>query len=89
MRIRIRIRSRNTAFVDHFCPPGSGSGSTDPIGSGSIPDPQPWGSSLFINENIFSHLKALPGGCAPLHAGRLAAGVRPVGPGHERPDVRR
>jgi hypothetical protein len=27
--------------VGHFCPPGSGSGSTDPIESGSNPDPQP------------------------------------------------
>ncbi len=31
-------------FMGHFCPPGSGSGSTDPIESGSFwyPDPQPW-----------------------------------------------
>ncbi len=31
-------------FVGHFCPPGSGSGSTDPIESGSNQDPdsQPW-----------------------------------------------
>jgi hypothetical protein len=30
--------------VGHFCPPESGSGSTDPIESGSNPDPdpQPW-----------------------------------------------
>ncbi len=32
--------------MGHFCPPGSGSGSTDPIESGSHtdtdPDPQPW-----------------------------------------------
>ncbi len=42
-----------------------------------------------MNETFFLLLKALPGGCAPLHAGRLAAGVRPVGPGHERPHVRR
>jgi hypothetical protein len=28
-------------FVGHFCPPGSGSGSTDPIESGSNPDPDP------------------------------------------------
>jgi hypothetical protein len=28
-------------FVGHFCPSGSGSGSTDPIESGSNPDPQP------------------------------------------------
>ncbi len=27
-------------FVDHFCPPGFGSGSRDPIESGSNPDPQ-------------------------------------------------
>ncbi len=43
------IRIRNTAFVGHFCPPGSGSTEgTDPIESGSITDPdtaadpQPW-----------------------------------------------
>jgi hypothetical protein len=28
-----------STFVGHFCPPGSGSGSTDPIESGSNPDP--------------------------------------------------
>jgi hypothetical protein len=27
--------------MGHFCPPGSKSGSTDPIESGSDPDPQP------------------------------------------------
>ncbi len=27
--------------MGHFCPPGSGSGSIDPIESGSNPDPQP------------------------------------------------
>jgi hypothetical protein len=27
-----------STFVGHFCPPGSGSGSTDPIESGSDPD---------------------------------------------------
>ncbi len=26
-------------FVGHFCPPGSGYGSRDPIESGSNPDP--------------------------------------------------
>ncbi len=31
-----------STYVGHFCPPGSGSGSTDPIKSGSSPDPQPW-----------------------------------------------
>ncbi len=31
-----------STFVGHFCPPGSGSGSTDPIECGSNPDPQPW-----------------------------------------------
>jgi hypothetical protein len=32
-----------STFVGHFCPPGSGSGSTDPIeyGSNADPDPQP------------------------------------------------
>jgi hypothetical protein len=35
-----------SAFVGHFCPPGSGSGSTDPIEYGSNPDPQPW---LFLS----------------------------------------
>ncbi len=30
-----------STFVGHFCPPGSGSESTDPIESGSNPDPQP------------------------------------------------
>ncbi len=29
-----------STFLGHFCPPGSGS--TDPIESGSNPDPQPW-----------------------------------------------
>jgi hypothetical protein len=30
-----------STFVGHFCPPGSGSGSTGPIESGSNPDPDP------------------------------------------------
>jgi hypothetical protein len=30
-----------STFVGHFCPPGSGSGSTALIESGSNPDPQP------------------------------------------------
>jgi hypothetical protein len=37
---------KNSTFVGHFCPPGSGSGSTDPIESESHPNtdpnPQPW-----------------------------------------------
>ncbi len=35
-----------STFVGHFCPSGSGSGSTDPIESGSNPDPQPCFSRL-------------------------------------------
>jgi hypothetical protein len=30
-----------STFVGHFCPPGSGSGSTERVESGSNPDPQP------------------------------------------------
>ncbi len=51
-----------STFVGHFCPPGSGS--TDPIESGSNwdPDPQPWFS--------------LPGVCVEiLLSGVVAAGV--------------
>ncbi len=40
-----------STFVDHFCPPGSGSGSADPIeyGSNPDPDPQPW---LYLEDTV-------------------------------------
>ncbi len=50
-----------STFVGHFCPPGSGSGSTDPIEYGSNtdpdpvpdPDPQPWfWGGLMTGENV-------------------------------------
>jgi hypothetical protein len=50
-----------STFVGHFCPPGSGSGSTDPIEYGSNPDPdpdpdpQPW----YLLGFFFSPLPAL------------------------------
>jgi hypothetical protein len=37
----MNFKKKNSTFVRHFCPPGSGSGSTDPIESGSNTDPQP------------------------------------------------
>ncbi len=43
-------------FVGHFCPPGSGSGSTDPIEYGFNPDPQPW-TKLWIRIRIGIQLK--------------------------------
>ncbi len=39
---------KKSTFVGHFCPPGSGSGSTDPIESGSNPDPDPQPCEFFV-----------------------------------------
>ncbi len=39
--------------MGHFCPPGSGSGSTGPIESGSNPDPTPCKKQLKILKNVF------------------------------------
>ncbi len=41
-----------STFEGHFCPPGSGSGSTDPIESGSNPDPQPCFLQLEFHSRI-------------------------------------
>jgi hypothetical protein len=38
-----------STFVGYFCPPGSGSGFTDPIESGSKPDPQPCFGTVVID----------------------------------------
>ncbi len=35
----MNFKKKNSTFVGHFRPPGSGSGSTDPIESGSYPQP--------------------------------------------------
>jgi hypothetical protein len=46
-RQHLALQKRNfinffSMLVGHFCPPGSGYGSMDPIDSGSNPDPQDW-----------------------------------------------
>ncbi len=42
--------------MGHFCPPGSGSGSTGPIESGSNPDPKHWlGQNDFVDPDMVAY----------------------------------
>jgi hypothetical protein len=46
-------------FVGHFCPPGSGSGSTDPIEYGSNPDPDPGSGSTTLKKRELKIVKTI------------------------------
>jgi hypothetical protein len=69
---------KKSTFVGHFCPPGSGS--TDPIESGSNPDPQPCFQETFtarmeqLLASLADHEGVHAAGCAQL-ADRITGGL--------------